>query len=56
MICFPTPLFEPGFPRKVFLETARKRLHELGFQVLDKKKGTFVDGHERDEYCASFFA
>lgn len=45
---------EPGFPRKVSIETARKWLHELGF---NKKKGTFVDGHERDdvvEYRATF--
>ena len=23
-------------------------MHELGFEVLETKKGTFVDGHERD--------
>lgn len=53
----PNTTLEPGFPRKVSLETARKWLHELGFRVLDKKKGTFVDGHERDdmvEYRATF--
>ena len=41
--------FEPGFPRKIGIETARKWLHELGFSVVNKKKGTFVDGHERDD-------
>ena len=53
----PNSTLEPGFPRKVSPETARKWLHELGFSVLDKKKGTFVDGHERDdvvEYRSKF--
>lgn len=32
-------------------------MHELGFEVVTKKKGTFVDGHERDnvvEYRRKF--
>ena len=29
--------------------TARKWLHELGFEVLDKKKGVYIDGHERED-------
>ena len=37
---------EPGFPRKIATETARRWMHELGFNVVCKKKGTFVDGHE----------
>ena len=48
---------EPGFPRKVSCETAREWLHELGFQVIDAKKGIYVDGHERSdvvEYQAMF--
>ena len=24
-------------------------MHELGFEVVSKKKGTFVDGHERED-------
>lgn len=40
---------EPGFPRRISVETARKWLHQLGFQVMEKKKGTFVDGHERED-------
>lgn len=39
----------PGYPRQVSLETARKWLHHLGFEVLDHKKGTYCDGHERDD-------
>ena len=39
---------EPGFPRKISVETARHWLHELGFEVLTVtcKKGCFVDSHE----------
>ena len=37
---------EPGFPRKIAMETARKWMHEL-FSVA--KEGTFVDGHECDD-------
>ena len=40
---------EPGFPRKISVETARHWLHELGFEVLGAKKGCYVDGHERDD-------
>ena len=28
------------------LKTARKWMHELGFEVVAKKKAKFVDGHE----------
>ena len=45
----PNATLEPGFPRKTSVETARKWMHELGFEVVTKKKGTFVDGHERDD-------
>ena len=34
----PNQTLEPGFPRKICLETARKWMHELGFQVVAKKK------------------
>ena len=53
----PNETLEPGFPRKVSVETAHKWLHQLGFEVKVKKKGTFVDGHERDdvvEYRSQF--
>ena len=45
----PSETLEPGFPRKVSLETAKRWMHELGFEVVAKKKGTYVDGHERDD-------
>ena len=45
----PNETLEPGFPRKVAIETATKWIIELGFNVVRKKKGTFVDGHERDD-------
>ena len=36
---------EPGYPHRVSTETSRKWLYELGFHVIDAKKGTYVDGH-----------
>ena len=45
----PNHALEPGYPRKISQETARRWLHELGFCVLDSKKGTYVDGHERPD-------
>ena len=45
---------EPGFPRKISPETGRKWMHKLGFDVVVvcKKKGTFFDGHEREDVVA----
>ena len=40
---------EPGYPRKISLSTSLRWLHNLGFEVIKKKKGTYVDGHERDD-------
>lgn len=45
----PNSILEPGYPRHVSVQTARTWLHELGFQVLDKKKGVYIDGHERPD-------
>lgn len=45
----PNSTLEPGFPRKVSIETARKWLHKLGFEVLTPKKGIFIDGHEHPD-------
>ena len=49
----PNSTLEPGFPRKIGLETARKWLHHLGFEVLTANKGIFIDGHERDDVVES---
>ena len=35
-------VLSPGFPTKINIETARKRLHKLGFRIL----GSYIDGHE----------
>jgi hypothetical protein len=43
----PNSTLEPGFPRRVSVETSRKWLHEMGFEVLTARKGIFIDGHER---------
>ena len=45
----PNETLEPGFPRRISMESGRKWMHELGFEVVSKKKGTFVDGHERED-------
>lgn len=49
----PNSCLEPGFPRKISVETARCWLHHLGFQVLSAKKGAYFDGHERDDVVKS---
>ena len=45
----PNEVLEPGFPRRISVETARKWMHEMGFEVQAAKKGSYVDGHERDD-------
>ena len=45
----PNENLEPGFPRHISVETARKWLHVLGFEVLSADKGMFFDGHERGD-------
>ena len=45
----PNETLEPGFPRRISVETARQWMHRLGFEVVWKKKGTYVDGHERPD-------
>ena len=40
---------EPGFPRKISIETARLWLHHVGFEVLTPQKGIIIDGHERPD-------
>ena len=37
-------VLDPGYPRRVSVETARKWLHDLGFDVLQMSKGVFIDG------------
>ena len=46
----PSLSFLRGLPNKVSLETARKFLHNLGFERVDTgKKGVYIDGHERPD-------
>ena len=42
-------VLELGFPRNISVETGRKWLHELGFFIVDRKKGIYYDGHERED-------
>ena len=48
----PNSVLEPGFPRKISVDTARRWLHHLDFQVLDRKKSVYIDGHEREDVVA----
>ena len=45
----PNSTLEPGHPRKISVPTARRWLHELGFQIIITHAGIFIDGHERDD-------
>jgi len=38
----------PEFPHKISVDTTRKWLHYLDFNVLDRKKGVYINGHERE--------
>lgn len=42
-------VLEPRYPRKISVSTAQRWLHNLGFQVIKKKKGTYIDGHKRSD-------
>ena len=43
----------PGFPRSISPRTAIHWLHALGFRSSQHRKGTFVDGHEREDVICS---
>ncbi len=49
----PHSTLEPGYPRIISVESARKWLHELGFFIVDKKKDVYYDGHEREDVIES---
>ena len=45
---FPNVTLEPGYPRRISVETARKWFHHPGFKVLSPSKGcTLTDTKER---------
>ena len=43
----PNSTLEPGAPRRISVEVARKWLHQMGFKVKRITKGVYYDGHER---------
>ena len=49
----PNSVLEPGYPCRVSVETARKWLHDLRFEILQLSKGVFIDGHERSDVVES---
>ena len=53
-VLLPNSTLEPGYPRNISVKTARRWLHQLGFEIITPHKGIFIDGHEREdvvEYC-----
>ena len=38
-----------GVQKNISLQTAVRWIHQLGFSLLSFKKGTYFDGHERDD-------
>lgn len=42
----PGETLPPQLPRRTSVEAARIWLHQLGFTYMDKKKGTYCDGHK----------
>ena len=47
----PNACLEPGFPRKTYIDTAHKWMHqlELGFEMLSSSKGMYFDGDKRED-------
>ena len=45
----PCSTLQPFFPRHISIETARKWLHHLGFEVIKDGRGIYIDGHERED-------
>ena len=37
------------YPNSISLPTARRWMHQLGFSPTSSKKGTYFDGHERED-------
>jgi hypothetical protein len=49
----PTSTLDNTLPQRIGLTTATRWMHELGFSVINKSKGIYIDGHERDDVVAS---
>ena len=45
----PSHNLPPNLPRSISVRTATRWLHQLGYRPLSHKKGTYVDGHERED-------
>ena len=45
---FPLHVLPANLPRTISLQIANHWLHQLGFNSKSNKKGSYVDGHERD--------
>ena len=48
----PTSVLDNSLPHQISLTTATTWMHELGFQIIVKSKGIYIDGHEREDVVA----
>lgn len=48
----PSQVLDPTLPRRISIESARRWLHELGFTIMNRKKGIYFDGDEREDVVA----
>ena len=49
----PSHVLPANLPRTISLRTANRWLHHLGFNPSSHKKGSYVDGHEREDVVKS---
>ena len=49
----PSHVLPANLPRTISLRTANRWLHHLGFNPKSHKKGSYVDGHEREDVVKS---
>ena len=49
----PSHVLSSNFPRTISVRTANRWLHQLGFTPESHKKGSYVDGHEREDVVKS---
>ena len=48
----PNSELDSAIPRSIGLVTANTWMHELGFSIIEKSKGIYIDGHEREDVVA----
>ena len=49
----PRSELDPAMPTNIGVVTANRWMHELGFSIIQKNKGIYIDGHERNDVVAN---